>query len=98
MKWRNGERGSWKFYSMNDVFEIGARFIETGAGGVKPNYNHEQVFQAVDARTVRSLTKSTGALRCTPRPRCWGIEFEDKNGASTWKKPNGENRKYYRSI
>ena len=55
---------------MNDVFEIGARFIETGAGGVKPNYNHEQVFQAVDARTVRSLTKSAGALRCTPRSRC----------------------------
>ncbi|KAM3688152.1 hypothetical protein ACJW31_10G128700 [Castanea mollissima] len=68
--WRNGERGSWKFYSVNDVFENGARFIETGAGGVKPNYNREQVFQAVDARTVRSLTKSAGALRCIPRSRC----------------------------
>ncbi|XP_030947294.1 probable pectate lyase 9 [Quercus lobata] len=68
--WRNGERGSWKFYSVNDVFENGARFIETGAGGVKPNYSHEQVFPAADARTVRSLTKSAGALRCIPRSRC----------------------------
>ncbi|KAL4638819.1 hypothetical protein ACB092_03G174400 [Castanea dentata] len=68
--WRNGEKGTWKFYSVNDVFENGARFIETGAGGVKPNYNHEQVFQVADARTVRSLTKSAGALRCTPRSRC----------------------------
>ena len=55
---------------MNDVFENGARFIDTGAGGVQPNYNHEQVFQAADARTVRSLTKSAGALRCIPRSRC----------------------------
>ena len=39
--WRNGEKGSWKFYSVNDVFENGARFIEIGAGGVKPNYNRE---------------------------------------------------------
>ena len=70
MTWRNGERGSWKFYSVNDVFENGARFIETGAGGVKPNYSHEQVFLAADARTVRSLTKSAGALRCIPRSRC----------------------------
>nr|POE95132.1 putative pectate lyase 17 [Quercus suber] len=41
---RNGERGSWKFYLVNDVFENGARFIETGTGGVKPNYNWEQGF------------------------------------------------------
>ncbi|KAM4086812.1 hypothetical protein ACJW30_10G130000 [Castanea mollissima] len=68
--WRNGERGSWRFYSVNDVFENGARFIETGASGVKPNYNHEQVFQAADARTVRSLTKSAGVLRCIPWSRC----------------------------
>ncbi|KAM4074913.1 hypothetical protein ACB094_10G130000 [Castanea mollissima] len=68
--WRNGERGSSKFYSVNDVFENGARFIETGAGGVKPNYNREQVFQVADARTVRSLTKSAGVLRCIPWSRC----------------------------
>ena len=67
---RNGERGSWKFYSVNDVFENGARFIETNAGGVKPNYNREQAFRVTDARTMKSLTKSVGALRCTPRSRC----------------------------
>ena len=65
MTWGNGERGSWKFYSVNDVFENGVRFIEIGAGGVKPNYKREQVFLVVGARTVRSLTKSTGALQCT---------------------------------
>ena len=83
MTWRNGERGSWKFYSVNDVFENEARFIEIGADGVKSNYNHEQVFLVVDARIVRSLTKSVGVLRCTPRSRCGGKEFEEKNGAST---------------
>ncbi|KAM4074910.1 hypothetical protein ACJW30_10G129900 [Castanea mollissima] len=72
---------TWR--NVNDVFENGARVIETGAGGVKPNYNREQVFQAADARTVRSLTKSAGALRCIPRSRCRGKEFEEKNGAST---------------
>ena len=55
---------------MNDVFENGARFIETGAGGVKPNYSREQAFRVADARTMKSLTKSVGALRCTPRFRC----------------------------
>ena len=68
---------------MDDVFENEARFIEIGAGGVKPNYNREQVFLVADARIVRSLTKSIGALRCTPRSRCWGKEFQEKNGAST---------------
>ena len=70
MTWRNGEKGSWKFYSVNDVFENGARFIEAGASGVKPNYNHEQVFQAANARIARSLTKSTGASQCIPWSRC----------------------------
>ena len=55
---------------MNDVFENGARFIETGAGGAKPNYNREQAFRVANARTVKSLTKSASALRCTPWPRC----------------------------
>ena len=93
MTWRNGEKGSWKFYSVNDVFENGARFIEAGASGVKPNYNHEQVFQAANARIVRSLTKSTGASQCIPRSRCWGKEFEEKNGALTWRRLNIEYRK-----
>ena len=48
MTWRSGERGSWKFYLVNDVFENGARFIEIGVGGVKPNYNREQVFLVAD--------------------------------------------------
>ena len=47
---------------MNDVFENGARFIETGASGVKPNYNREQAFRVADARTMKSLTKSVSAL------------------------------------
>ena len=81
-------------HSMNDVLENGARFIETGAGRVKPNYNREQVFLVADAKIVRSLTKSACALRCTSRSRCWGKEFEEKNGASTWRRPNIENKKY----
>ena len=55
---------------MNDVFENGARFIKIGAGGVKPKYNREQAFRVVDARTMKSLTESVGALRCTPQSRC----------------------------
>ena len=55
---------------MNDVFENDARFIEIGASGVKPNDNCEHVFLVADARIMRSLTKSVGALRCTPRSRC----------------------------
>ena len=78
-------------HSMNDVFKNGARFIETGAGRVKPNYNREQVFLVADVRTVRSLTKSAGALRCTPQSRCWSKEFGEKNGASTWRRLNIEN-------
>ena len=53
---------------MNDVYENGARFIETGAGGVKPNYNREQAFRVTDARTMKSLTKSVNALRITMHP------------------------------
>ena len=55
---------------MNDVFKNGARFIEIGVGGVKPNYNREQVFLVADAKIVRSLTKSACASQCTPRSRC----------------------------
>lgn len=71
--WRkssNGQTGSWRFYSVSDVFENGASFVQTAAGGAKPHYNHEQVFTVADARTVRSLTKAAGALRCTKRGRC----------------------------
>ena len=51
---------------MNDVFENGARFIETGAGGAKSKYNCEQVFRVADARTVKSLTKSASAFMMHP--------------------------------
>uniref|UniRef100_A0A2N9ECR9 Pectate lyase domain-containing protein n=1 Tax=Fagus sylvatica TaxID=28930 RepID=A0A2N9ECR9_FAGSY len=71
--WRkssHGKTSSWNFYSVSDVFENGASFIQTGAVGAKPCYNREQVFPVADARTVRSLTKSAGVLRCTPRSRC----------------------------
>ncbi|XP_024019802.1 probable pectate lyase 9 [Morus notabilis] len=60
-----GNKQSWKFYSVRDVFENGASFIKTGFGGAKPNYNPQQSFPVVDAKFVRLLTRSAGALRCT---------------------------------
>lgn len=54
---------------MEDAFENGARFDQTG-GGRRPNYTPEQVFEVADARTVRSLTRNSGALRCTKNSRC----------------------------
>ncbi|XP_059444943.1 probable pectate lyase 4 [Corylus avellana] len=71
--WRKsseGKTGSWKFFSVDDVFENGASFVQSNAGGTKPGYSREQDFAVVDARYVRSLTKSSGALRCTPRSKC----------------------------
>ena len=63
---------------MNDVFENGARFIEIGASGVKPNYNREQAFRVADARTMKSLTKSVSALQCTPQSRCEAKSLKSK--------------------
>ncbi|XP_059444938.1 probable pectate lyase 4 [Corylus avellana] len=71
--WRKSsdeKTGSWKFFSVGDVFENGASFVQSGASGAKPNYSPEQVFPVADARSVRSLTKSSGALRCTSQFRC----------------------------
>ncbi|KAB1203804.1 putative pectate lyase 16 [Morella rubra] len=65
-----GERSSCRFYSVGDVFENGASFVQSDAVGAEPRYNSEQVFKAADARFVRSLTASSGALRCTRRSRC----------------------------
>ncbi|GLT72220.1 hypothetical protein SLA2020_441740 [Shorea laevis] len=46
-------------------------FTQSGtASGENLGYSHAQVFPVADARSVRSLTKSSGALRCTPRSRC----------------------------
>ncbi|KAG6607417.1 putative pectate lyase 2, partial [Cucurbita argyrosperma subsp. sororia] len=66
------ENAKWKFHSVRDVFENGASFAQIGAGrgGVKPNYNALQRFLVVDAKWLRSLTSSSGALRCSPRSRC----------------------------
>ncbi|KAL5573633.1 hypothetical protein UlMin_023230 [Ulmus minor] len=61
---------SWRFYSVRDTFENGASFIQTGFGGAKPNYNRQQSFPVVDAQSVRSLTRSTGVLRCTQKSIC----------------------------
>ncbi|KAF3438124.1 hypothetical protein FNV43_RR20880 [Rhamnella rubrinervis] len=72
--WRRdnvGNKKSWNFYSVRDVFENGASFIQTGTvGGAKPNYNGQQNFRVVDAKSLRSLTRSAGALQCTKRSRC----------------------------
>ncbi|KAL6180745.1 hypothetical protein ACLB2K_047405 [Fragaria x ananassa] len=61
---------SWKFYSKGDIFENGASFVQTGQGGAEPLYNKEQNFQVVDAKSVRSLTRASGALTCTKQSRC----------------------------
>ncbi|KAG8654757.1 hypothetical protein MANES_05G174001v8 [Manihot esculenta] len=65
--WRNGinvKSKPWKFYSVGDVFENGASFIQTGLGGANPNYNDQQRFKVADAKFVKSITKSSGALKC----------------------------------
>ncbi|XP_057443661.1 probable pectate lyase 4 [Lotus japonicus] len=67
----NGDR--WEFHSVGDVFENGASFTETkGNGGrvCKPNYNGEQDFEVSDAKSVKSLTMWSGALRCSKTSMC----------------------------
>ncbi|XP_028764002.1 putative pectate lyase 17 [Neltuma alba] len=72
--WRkesNGNMGEWEFHSVRDVFENGACFTETKGGRVpKPYYNREQIFEVADAKYVRALTRSSGALRCSKTSRC----------------------------
>ncbi|XP_034215723.1 probable pectate lyase 4 isoform X1 [Prunus dulcis] len=71
--WRKdsiGNKESWKFYSVGDIFENGASFVKTCAGRAKPNNNGEQNFPVVNAKSVRSLTRSSGALKCIKRSRC----------------------------
>lgn len=56
---------------MRDAFENGASFAVTIGGRVpKPNYSGEQRFKVVDAKSVRSLTRSSGALQCTKTSIC----------------------------
>ncbi|KAJ7953671.1 Pectate lyase [Quillaja saponaria] len=71
--WRKGNErneGLWKFYSVRDSFENGASFTQSELGRLKPNYTSEQVFEVADAKSVRSLTRAAGALKCTKSSRC----------------------------
>ncbi|MBA0689920.1 hypothetical protein Goari_007622 [Gossypium aridum] len=62
--WRKWEKGLWNFYSVGDVLKNGASFSkQTGIGGAKPNYNQEQNFKVVDARSIKELTSESGVLR-----------------------------------
>ncbi|KAK9117792.1 hypothetical protein Scep_015885 [Stephania cephalantha] len=63
----------WNFKSVKDVLINGAYFSKsvsrTGSPGLSPrySYNGEQRFVVVpNANAVRSLTRSSGALRCFP--------------------------------
>ncbi|XP_042488178.1 putative pectate lyase 2 [Macadamia integrifolia] len=63
--WREGQGDtkSWNWQSVNDIFENGAHFKQSGNGGPMPNYNREQWFPISDARALRSLTRTAGTLR-----------------------------------
>ncbi|GMH17440.1 hypothetical protein Nepgr_019281 [Nepenthes gracilis] len=62
---------SWNFHSVRDYFENGACFKSSeGQARIKPNYTNDQIFPVADARVVRSLTRSAGALRCRADSRC----------------------------
>jgi len=65
----NGEGKKWNFKSIGDFFENGAMFSQTGER-VKPNYTADQAFKPADAKSVKSLTKSSGALRCIVGFKC----------------------------
>ncbi|KAK7310025.1 hypothetical protein RJT34_07217 [Clitoria ternatea] len=56
---KNGDK--WEFHLVRDAFENGALFMVT----IK-----EQYFKVVDAESVRSLTRCSGALRCSKTSRC----------------------------
>ncbi|GAB2268783.1 hypothetical protein Dimus_003728 [Dionaea muscipula] len=59
------EKKSWNFQSVRDYFENGACFKSSeGQAVIKPAYTNGQTFQVADARALRSLTRSAGALRC----------------------------------
>ncbi|KAJ0981436.1 hypothetical protein J5N97_009691 [Dioscorea zingiberensis] len=71
---RIGGRGkSWNWVSVNDEFQNGAYFRQSGTGGstTNPGYNSRQRFRVATAKQVRLLTRNAGALRCsTKRLRC----------------------------
>ncbi|XP_028196856.1 probable pectate lyase 16 [Glycine soja] len=66
---KNGN--TWEFHSVKDAFENGASFTITKGGRVsKPNYSKKQYFKVVDVKFVRSLTHSSGVLRCSKTSIC----------------------------
>ncbi|CAN1354602.1 Pectate lyase 1 [Linum perenne] len=69
--WRKGvTEKPWSFYSVNDYFENGACFDETGKGIANPDYDNDQKFQIAAAITVKNLTSSAGALKCSRTLTC----------------------------
>lgn len=72
--WRQNDqtnKDKWEFHSVRDAFENGASFVVTDGGRVqKPNYSKEEDFIVVDVKSVRSLTRSSGALQCTRTSLC----------------------------
>lgn len=69
---KNSADTSSNLWSVNDIFENGASFNQQRANNAvaKPNYNQEQQFEVADAISVRPLTKTSGALRCSNRSTC----------------------------
>ncbi|XP_050152074.1 probable pectate lyase 4 [Malus sylvestris] len=67
-----GSKSSWKFRSVGDIFENEASFLQTSlpVAGVMPQYKRIQSFLVAHAKAVRSLTRSSGALKCTKTSRC----------------------------
>ncbi|KAL9254490.1 putative pectate lyase 2 [Drosera capensis] len=65
------EKKSWNFQSVRDYFENGALFRSSeGQAVIKPGYTKEQEFEAADARALKCLTRSAGALRCHEGVKC----------------------------
>ncbi|KAL0648339.1 hypothetical protein Bca4012_046630 [Brassica carinata] len=70
-KHSQGDKMQWNFYSVNDYMENGACFgLRKGIGKARPNYGRSQRFTVADAKTVKKLTSSAGALHCTRNSVC----------------------------
>ncbi|KAJ6926156.1 hypothetical protein NC651_010564 [Populus alba x Populus x berolinensis] len=59
----------WNFYCVEDLFEIGVSFNQTGIGKAKPSSNIQRWLKVANAKYGRSITSSSGALRCS-NSRC----------------------------
>nr|TKR79277.1 hypothetical protein D5086_0000273360 [Populus alba] len=72
--WRNGiyeKSKPWNFYSVGDLFTNGASFFQSDRRGTaRPNYTKEQSFKVGDTKSVKALTSSAGALKCSRTLRC----------------------------